>query len=234
MTASWPSAAARRSMPARSSPSWRARPGRCGISRMSATGGPARIRTASLPIIAVPDHGGHGLGGRPRRRHHAGGHPHQEGDLPSAHDAEDHDLRSGTDDRHAAGTSPPGPGSTRWRIASKPIARPAYHPMADGIAVEGIRLVKEYLPRAYRDGTDLEARANMMAAAAMGATAFQKGLGAIHALSHPVGRALRHPSRPDQRGLHALRAGLQPRGHRGRRSRGSPPISASRTVSTAS
>ncbi|HEY8384093.1 MAG TPA: iron-containing alcohol dehydrogenase [Microvirga sp.] len=64
---------------------------------------------------------------------------------------------------------------------------PSYHPMAEGIAVEGIRLVKEYLPRAYRDGADLEARAHMMSAAAMGATAFQKGLGAIHALSHPVG-----------------------------------------------
>jgi alcohol dehydrogenase len=64
---------------------------------------------------------------------------------------------------------------------------PGYHPMADGIAVEGMRLVKENLPRAYADGTDLEARAHMMSAAAMGATAFQKALGAIHALSHPVG-----------------------------------------------
>ena len=64
---------------------------------------------------------------------------------------------------------------------------PMFHPMAEGIAVEGIRLVQEYLPRAYRDGTDIEARGNMLAAAAMGATAFQKGLGAIHALSHPVG-----------------------------------------------
>ena len=64
---------------------------------------------------------------------------------------------------------------------------PSYHPMAEGIAVEGMRLVKEYLPRAYRDGTDIEARAHMMSAAAMGATAFQKGLGAIHALSHPLG-----------------------------------------------
>jgi alcohol dehydrogenase class IV len=64
---------------------------------------------------------------------------------------------------------------------------PFYHPMGDGIAVEGMRLVKEYLPRAYRDGRDLEARAHMMSAAAMGATAFQKGLGAIHALSHPAG-----------------------------------------------
>jgi alcohol dehydrogenase len=62
-----------------------------------------------------------------------------------------------------------------------------YHPLADGIAVEGIRLVKEYLARAVRAGDDLEARAHMMAAAAMGATAFQKALGAIHALSHPVG-----------------------------------------------
>ena len=64
---------------------------------------------------------------------------------------------------------------------------PHYHPMSQGIALEGMRLVIDYLPRAYADGTDLEARANMMSAAAMGATAFQKGLGAIHALSHPIG-----------------------------------------------
>jgi alcohol dehydrogenase class IV len=64
---------------------------------------------------------------------------------------------------------------------------PAYHPMADGIAVEGMRLVFASLPRAVADGTDIEARADMMSAAAMGATAFQKGLGAIHSLSHPVG-----------------------------------------------
>ncbi|MCF7644957.1 iron-containing alcohol dehydrogenase [Bacillus subtilis] len=64
---------------------------------------------------------------------------------------------------------------------------PGYHPMADGIALEGIRLVFENLPKAYADGRDITARANMMAAAAMGATAFQKGLGAIHSLSHPIG-----------------------------------------------
>ncbi len=64
---------------------------------------------------------------------------------------------------------------------------PFYHPMSQGIALEGMRLVVDNLPRAYADGTDLEARANMMAAAAMGAVAFQKGLGAIHALSHPIG-----------------------------------------------
>jgi alcohol dehydrogenase class IV len=64
---------------------------------------------------------------------------------------------------------------------------PGFHPMADGIAVEGMRLVKEALPIAVKDGKNLVARAQMMAAASMGATAFQKGLGAIHALSHPVG-----------------------------------------------
>lgn len=64
---------------------------------------------------------------------------------------------------------------------------PGYHPMADGIAVEGIRLVFENLPKAYANGNDLTARAHMMSAAAMGATAFQKGLGAIHSLSHPIG-----------------------------------------------
>jgi alcohol dehydrogenase class IV len=64
---------------------------------------------------------------------------------------------------------------------------PVFHPMSQGIALEGMKLVIENLPRAYKDGTDLEARANMMSAAAMGATAFQKGLGAIHAMSHPVG-----------------------------------------------
>lgn len=64
---------------------------------------------------------------------------------------------------------------------------PAFHPMSDGIAVEGIRLVRESLVRAYEDGRDLEARGQMLVASAMGAVAFQKGLGAVHALSHPIG-----------------------------------------------
>ncbi|QDZ03087.1 iron-containing alcohol dehydrogenase [Nitratireductor mangrovi] len=64
---------------------------------------------------------------------------------------------------------------------------PGYHPMADGIAAEGVRLVLENLPKAFADGKDIGARASMMSAAAMGATAFQKGLGAIHSLSHPIG-----------------------------------------------
>ena len=64
---------------------------------------------------------------------------------------------------------------------------PSFHPMADGIALEGMRLVKDWLPIAVADGGNLAARAYMLAAASMGATAFQKGLGAIHALSHPIG-----------------------------------------------
>lgn len=68
---------------------------------------------------------------------------------------------------------------------------PHYHPMSQGIAVEGMRLVIENLPRAYATPDDMDARANMMSAAMMGATAFQKGLGAIHALSHPIG-AMHH------------------------------------------
>jgi alcohol dehydrogenase class IV len=64
---------------------------------------------------------------------------------------------------------------------------PGFHPMAEGIALEGMRLVKDYLPRAYRDGKDIEARSRMLAAASMGAAAFQKGLGGVHALAHPIG-----------------------------------------------
>ena len=64
---------------------------------------------------------------------------------------------------------------------------PGFHPMADGIALEGMRLIKDWLPLAVADGANLAARAHMLVAATMGATAFQKGLGAIHALSHPIG-----------------------------------------------
>jgi hypothetical protein len=64
---------------------------------------------------------------------------------------------------------------------------PGFHPLADGIALEGMRLIHRFLPQAYRDGKNLEARAQMLAAASMGATAFQKGLGGVHAIAHPVG-----------------------------------------------
>lgn len=64
---------------------------------------------------------------------------------------------------------------------------PGYHPMAEGIALEGISLIKRYLPIAYQQGEDLKARTQMLVASSMGATAFQRGLGAMHALAHPLG-----------------------------------------------
>jgi alcohol dehydrogenase class IV len=64
---------------------------------------------------------------------------------------------------------------------------PGFHPLADGIALEGMRLIQTYLPRACANGKDIEARSRMLAAASMGATAFQKGLGGVHAIAHPVG-----------------------------------------------
>ncbi len=62
-----------------------------------------------------------------------------------------------------------------------------FHPLSQGIALEGISIVKKYLVRAFKDGKDIEARSNMLCGSSMGSTAFQKGLGAIHSLSHPVG-----------------------------------------------
>lgn len=67
------------------------------------------------------------------------------------------------------------------------LCSPAYHPMADGIALEGIRLIHDNLPLVVSDGNDLQARMHMLSASSMGATAFQKGLGAMHALAHPLG-----------------------------------------------
>jgi alcohol dehydrogenase class IV len=64
---------------------------------------------------------------------------------------------------------------------------PLFHPMAEGIALEGMRLVQQYLPRAVAKGADVEARLQMLVASSMGATAFQRGLGAMHALAHPLG-----------------------------------------------
>lgn len=67
------------------------------------------------------------------------------------------------------------------------LCAPGYHPLAEGIAMEGVRLVRHYLPAAVADGSDLDARMQMLVASMMGATAFQKGLGAMHALAHPLG-----------------------------------------------
>jgi len=64
---------------------------------------------------------------------------------------------------------------------------PGYHPMAEGIAIEAIRMIAKYLPRAFNNGSDLEARGQMLVAASMGATAFQKGLGSVHSIAHQLG-----------------------------------------------
>jgi alcohol dehydrogenase class IV len=101
--------------------------------------------------------------------------------LPSVVIA-DPELTVGMPDFITAGT-----GLDAFAHCVEAFSSPHYHPMSQGIALEGMRLVIENLPRAYDTPDDIEARAHMMSAAAMGATAFQKGLGAIHALSHPVG-----------------------------------------------
>lgn len=69
---------------------------------------------------------------------------------------------------------------------------PTFHPMADGIALEGCRLIKDNLLVAFKNGNDINARQNLLIASTMGATAFQKGLGLIHSLSHPVGAMFHH------------------------------------------
>jgi alcohol dehydrogenase class IV len=70
------------------------------------------------------------------------------------------------------------------------LCAPGFHPLADGIAIEAIRLIHRWLPTAVEDGANLAARAYMLAAASMGAIAFQKGLGAMHAMAHPIGGLL--------------------------------------------
>ena len=94
----------------------------------------------------------------------------------------DPELTVGMPDFITAGT-----GLDAFAHCVEAFSSPHYHPMSQGIALEGMRLVIDNLPRAYATPDDIEARAHMMSAAAMGATAFQKGLGAIHAMSHPVG-----------------------------------------------
>lgn len=80
-----------------------------------------------------------------------------------------------------------GTGMDAFAHCLEAFSSPHFHPMSQGIALEGMRLVLENLPRAYANPKDIEARGQMMVAASMGAVAFQKGLGAIHAISHPIG-----------------------------------------------
>jgi len=94
----------------------------------------------------------------------------------------DPDLTLGLPERLTAAT-----GMDALAHAFEAYCAPGYHPMADGIALEAMRLVDKWLPIAVRDGSDRVARTHMLMAASMGATAFQKGLGLVHALSHPLG-----------------------------------------------
>jgi hypothetical protein len=64
---------------------------------------------------------------------------------------------------------------------------PFYHPMAEGVGLQGMKLIHDYLPKAFQDGKNIEARSHMLVASMMGATAFQKGLGGVHAMAHPIG-----------------------------------------------
>ncbi len=80
-----------------------------------------------------------------------------------------------------------GTGMDAFAHCLEAFSSPHFHPMSQGIALEGMRLVQENLPIVAKDGSNIEARGKMMVAAAMGAVAFQKGLGAIHAISHPIG-----------------------------------------------
>ena len=94
----------------------------------------------------------------------------------------DPQLTVGMPDFITAGT-----GMDAFAHCLEAFSSPHYHPMSQGIALEGMRLVKENLTAVYNNPDDITGRAHMMSAAMMGATAFQKGLGAIHALSHPIG-----------------------------------------------
>ena len=141
---------------------------------------------AIAPIIAVPTTAGTGSEvGRASVITNSRTHVkkiifHPKG-LPSVVIA-DPELTVGMPDFITAGT-----GLDAFAHCVEAFSSPHYHPMSQGIALEGMRLVIDNLPRAYETPDDIEARAHMMSAAAMGATAFQKGLGAIHAMSHPVG-----------------------------------------------
>ncbi|RVT86700.1 iron-containing alcohol dehydrogenase [Rhodobacteraceae bacterium CCMM004] len=145
---------------------------------------------AILPVIAVPTTAGTGsevgragvITNSETREKKIVFHPRM---LPQVVIA-DPELTVGMPPAITAGT-----GMDAFAHCLEAYCSPHYHPMSQGIALEGMRLVAENLPRAHADGNDLEARAHMMSAAAMGAVAFQKGLGAIHALSHPIG-AMHH------------------------------------------
>ena len=131
-------------------------------------------------------HRGHRQRGRPLRGDHLRRHPGQDGDLPPRPHAPHRRARPRAHGRPARETSPRKPAWTRSRTAWRPIWPSGFHPMADAIALGGMELVIAHLPRAVSHPDDLDARGSMLMAASMGATAFQKGLGIIHSMAHPL------------------------------------------------
>ncbi len=139
-----------------------------------------------LPIIAIPTTSGTGsevgrasvISDREKRKKKIIFHPNM---LPSAVIL-DFTLTQGLPPKITAAT-----GMDAFAHCFEALCANTYHPMADGIALEAMAMIKKYLPIAYSEPTNLEARAGMMAAASMAAVAFQKGLGAIHSISHSLG-----------------------------------------------
>ena len=133
------------------------------------------------------DDGGHGLGSRPRRRRHPSRRRmrRRSSSIPAIMPKVallDPELSVGLPAKLTAAT-----GMDALAHCLEAYCAPFYHPLAKGVALEGMRLVKDNLAKAVKKGKDLDARGNMLVASSMGATAFQRGLGAIHALSHPFG-----------------------------------------------
>jgi hypothetical protein len=186
-TASSHSAAARRSTPARSSRSCRDRQGRCGTSRTSATGGRAPSPSGIAPVVAVPTTAGTGsevgragvILNEETHQKKIIFHPQMMPRIVIL----DAELTVGLPRAVTAAT-----GIDAFVHCFEAFCAPGFHPLADGVALEGMRLIHRYLPRACANGKDIEARAQMLAAASMGATAFRKAWAAYTRLRIPSAR----------------------------------------------
>ena len=158
----------------------------CSSWRTWATGGPGRTPSKIAPVIAVPTTAGTGSEvGRAGVVTHPVTHEKKIIFHPAIMPRVallDPELTVGLPPTLTSAT-----GMDALAHCLEAYCAPFYHPLAAGVALEGMRLIKENLARAVKKGTDLNARGHMLMASTMGATAFQRGLGAIHALSHPLG-----------------------------------------------
>ena len=155
-------------------------------------GGIPKITAAVAPVIADPDHRRHRQRGRPRRADHADRRPQARLHLPAS-DPQARDLRPGADAR-PAGLAHRRDRHGRDHPLHRDLSRPRDNPPAEAIALDGLKRAVACIERAVADGGDRDARKEMMMAALEGGLTFQKGLGAVHALSHPLG-GLKEPSR---------------------------------------